>query len=690
MKFLRLFLPAAALLFAAACASDPACAIKDNGDGTRNIECPGQPPVRVVAAGEGNTCTLGVGDDGGKVISCSDGTVVRITPEGHVVFPGTGTIEGRAMLFGQSDHSGIRIYVEDSEFETTTDADGNYVLGPLPAGIHVVVFEATGRISERRENIPVINGAWKLETIELRFGWKILAGATTIDGNVEPSPDGSAVLAFTIVPGLGGWLSLWELETGDEIPLGGIVSTFMWSPDGKRALFQERVGLDGPLQLWDREAGVQVQVAERSVRGGIGPDSKLVVYETLDDDNQCSLHAWRRESGVATRVGACMAGFTGDDGLGEQWRSPWPFNRDGTRFIYMDATPQLMVYDAVRNTSHPISSSFFSTLHVRFLPDGRHVLVLEWRPDFSALDLVIVDAETGERHTVASDTTDQYLVAPDGETIVAWRNLSTETPNLLAYRVDDESSLVIQSGFLASRFAFSADGARLLWIEAQGNQAGPLHVLEIQSPENTATYTARAASRGEFASVGSSVLVTDGNGEIHVWDPITGAAELVETVPTRVQFSPDGRRVVVIGNGSEIQIVDFASGETFRHSDDNLGGPPFAWRPDGSALVYGRFNDDSGSDAMLWEPPAAPVKIGTGSFSTSFFSAAGSLAFLECRLPCTGGYTLVLWHVERDAREPIDVPVSDIRLKHGVLWYPVVQPGGDENGRNGVYAVQLP
>ncbi|WP_373047768.1 hypothetical protein [Vulgatibacter sp.] len=677
---LRFLLLAFALL-AAACGSDPAtCSVEDNGDGTRTITCPGADPVLVVDGDKDTSCTIGSADDGGKVIQCSDGTIVRIDKDGHVVFPGTGSVAGRARLFGLEDHAGIRVSAEGTEYETLTNEDGDYVLGPLPAGIHVVTFEAPGRITERVENVPVINGTWQMPAVELKFGrW------VTSSGQAFPAPSGDAALVFVPSGTLGGWLTLWELDDGEQTALGGIVSSFAFDASGGLVLYQERTAVDGPLQLWDRAAAERTTVAERSVQGAIVPGGAAVVYQTADGDAGCTLHLWTRADGTVREIGPCLQGFSWPGGP-----QPWLFAADGRHFVYADEAAGLVLYDITSGEDYALGSSQRASV-TRILPGGRFALALQQQDSsFTRFDLVLVDGETGDRRVIGSDVDGGHLVSPDGGTILFQQNVGAGTAELVAHRVAGAENLVITSGSATSWLRFSRDGSRILWIEGESWQAGVLHVLPLDAPENRASYSLRSVQRAEFSGSGEWVVILDSAGELHRWNPATDADHLVDTAPAFWQWSPDGSRLALMTFASEVAIVEIASGDEHRAPADPSGNT-FTWIPDGSGIVFIRTAADAqGVDLLRWETPDEPQRIGGGFVSGFQVSPAGTVAFLECTGRCENGLILVLHDGARQVREPVDGQVTSMTLQHGVLVYSVASPLPQEAERNGFYVAQVP
>ena len=668
------------LLGLAACGSDPApaCEIADNGDGTRTISCPGADPVVVVDGDADAVCTIGSGDDGGKVISCSDGTLVRIDPDGRVIFPGSGMVVGTARLFGKDGHGGIRVFAEGTEIETTTGEDGRFELGPLPAGIYVLHFEAPGRVTEKRENVPVINNEWRIkEPVVLRIGrW--------VGGDwVDPAPGGDAVLihAFTATRA---WLDLLELEdmNAETQTLSGVATNGAFSRDGAFVLVQERTALDGPLWLIERATGEKTMVAERSVHGRMAPDAALVAYETLDVEGGCHMHLWRRESGTSAEIGACGPAPTGFVG------ASWAFSPDGRYLIYSDPAGVPVIHDV---TGGPQQQLPIAAMRGRldFLGGSTHLLVFE-QPGFaSAGGWGIHDFETGSYLLIGPDAIGDLLVGGGGEAFVFSRFIGDGQQELVLHEVAEETNVVLATGGFTSGVQFSPDGRRILWIESNAATNGRLVVFDRESPENRAAYTARSAWNARFVGVGTAVALIDDAGEMQLWDPVEDEVELVGIATGGWSWNEDSTHFA-IGSPAEgeVLLADLTDGSRHRVASD-LGGVP-VFEPDGAAVVFNRsINREEGTwELVRWEPPAEPVAIGQGFADSLFVTPGGTTLFLECEPGCMGS-TLVGYDRALGERVPVDAPVATYRHENGVLIYNVTAPA-EESHRNGFHVARVP
>jgi len=660
----------------AACGSDPAtCEITDNGDGTRTIACPGADPVRVVDGDADATCVIGSGDDGGKVISCSDGTLVRIDADGRVIFPGSGMVVGTARFFGLADHAGIRVVAVGTDIEATTDAEGRFEIGPLPAGDYELRFEAPGWVTEKRDNIPVINDEWRIkEPVILRVGrW--------VGGDwVAPAPAGDAVLVSTFGVSRT-WLDFLDLVDPEAEPflLTGASAGGRFDETGRSVLVQERLLIDGPLWLWDRATGVKTVVAEHSVAGWLVPGGEAVVYETVDEAGGCHLHLWQRASGAVTDVGACGPPPSVAAG------TVWLFSTDGRRFVYVDEGGQHVIYDVATGGARDLPEGAMPTGAV-FLGDGSKLLLRRWNLT-GGHDLGTFDVSDGTWTPLAADVT-EVIHAPTGDALVFVHGGGGTDSSLSLYDVERARVTALASAGFPWAMEFSTDGRRLLWLDAATNR---LHVFDRDAPENVATAPGdRGVSSAGFRADGRQVALIDMAGELQLWDPGSGAVEFLGAATTGLIWNASHTHLAVHAEG-EILAIDFAGGARHRIAAELPGLPVF--EPDGAALLFNRAisgpRDTVAWEFVRWAPPAEPVVLASTMVRSVLFTPANNALFTECEEGCQGEM-LVLWDRERAQRVPIDQPVTGFRHENGVLVYHVNATDPGQAARNGPWVARIP
>lgn len=77
---------------------------------------------------------------------------------GQVEIKKTGAIQGRATLAGQTDYSGILVYVPRTSMQARTDASGAYLINDVPEGIYELHFEKSGYMTGKITDLSVIAG----------------------------------------------------------------------------------------------------------------------------------------------------------------------------------------------------------------------------------------------------------------------------------------------------------------------------------------------------------------------------------------------------------------------------------------------------------------------------------------------------------------------------------------------------
>lgn len=652
------------LALAPACGSDPGCEIEDNHDGTRTIDCPGADPVRVVDAGTGGTCSIGAGEDGGKVIQCTDGTVVRIDKDGNAIFPGTGALHGIARLFGKQDHTGITVRLEGTEYETTTGKDGTFELGPVPAGIYVVVFEANGRAPERRKNVPVINGVFDMDPVELRLG-RWVAG---MGGTAQLSPVGGAALVWNQFAPATGWLDLWKV--GDEVPvsLGTQVDGFGWSDDGSKVLFHERFTVDGPVRLHDVATGETRTLVEHSDRAELAPAGGAVVYETNGDEG-CRHHVWR--DGAAPReLGACSPG------------NSFRFGPDGETVVRTDESGALVLDELEGGRSWSLGTGI-NLWAIQFSADGRRVVFPKSQPGAFFASLFAVDRVAGEVRQLGRATSTVSL-SPDGGAVLFADNLDTGSGDVLVHEFDSQSTTVLLSATAMGNFAWAPDGRRLLLVENFGGFTGRLHLFDLDRPEVDTSYAEGPVQIASFVNATGEVMLLSQANELVLWDPVDDGTENLGVSSGVWTWSPDGRWALFLRQDQTLVAYDVIA-HTERTLPPSAGLSELDWLADStSVLVVNR--DGTNGGVRRWKPGRNEVKSLVTGFVTSLAPTddGGGMLYLQCDpFNCGSGMTLRHYDFAKAEDEGLDTPVQFYINGHGTLLYFIADPA--QGGRGGWY-----
>ncbi len=86
-------------------------------------------------------------------ITVTNGTV---DPISTIYINTVGMVSGKAYLQGQTDHTGIRVYIPGTSFQATTDSNGNYTISNVPAGTYDLVrADYPGTVYHYSEIAPV-------------------------------------------------------------------------------------------------------------------------------------------------------------------------------------------------------------------------------------------------------------------------------------------------------------------------------------------------------------------------------------------------------------------------------------------------------------------------------------------------------------------------------------------------------
>ena len=204
---------------------------------------------------------------------------------------GVGTLSGTAQLFGLSKHAGIKVAVEGTTLEATTDDTGKFVLPAVPAGSHKLVASFAPYATERREGVVVeAEGNVKLDTITLHLAALMRAGNDSVPLAFTGVADHALYFAdFSPYLGTG---TLWsarpadlvQTKAGDSVAPPGVVV----SPDGSRVAVLSNFAVGsgiGDLSLVDL-ATATVHPLEKGVAiGAVGftQDGNWLVYAAKFD-----------------------------------------------------------------------------------------------------------------------------------------------------------------------------------------------------------------------------------------------------------------------------------------------------------------------------------------------------------------------------------------------------------------------
>lgn len=226
----------------------------------------------------------------------------------------TGSLSGRAVYAGQSDHSGISVTA--AGFTTVTDATGNYAFADVPVGRHAVLAVAP-RSAERTMATTVSVSGGANTAPELSFTpMQVLAGqltvmgtpvqgaTVTLDGGATTTTDANGIYSFaSATPGVHS-LSFVSGANADGIP------TVLYSPDTGASVpapysYEQLFRLQPfDLQNARRVASVNLKVPYREIHftPTLSPNGLLYFYGTSNDQGSTNVYVGSATGGAPVLV----------------------------------------------------------------------------------------------------------------------------------------------------------------------------------------------------------------------------------------------------------------------------------------------------------------------------------------------------------------------------------------------------
>lgn len=112
---------------------------------------------------------------------------------GSVLLKPTGSIQGKAQLYGMEEHSGIQLYIPGTSFSAETDTDGNFSISHVPQGLYTLYGEKANWKVKKVENVLLENKESDLtsplreisDPITLYRGSCSIAGRVSLQGKSE-------------------------------------------------------------------------------------------------------------------------------------------------------------------------------------------------------------------------------------------------------------------------------------------------------------------------------------------------------------------------------------------------------------------------------------------------------------------------------------------------------------------------
>jgi len=481
----------------------------------------GQPQV-TLAGHEGQIRAIAPSPDGARVATVSDDQTGRIWA--------LETGESVAILEGHTRKVVNVAYSPDGQRVATVSWDG------------------TGQVHDAETGARVA---------------RLVGGHRTGVPSLAYAPDGSRLATGSY----GGTVAVWDAATGAlQARLRGHrgdVWGLAFSPDGHQLA---TASVDHSARLWalGGDRVVTLEGPETDVRSfDYSPDrTKLVTVSTNG-----RLRLWNVETGALERV---LDERCESEGL--HWAP------DGTRLMTVERG-QLKIWDVRTDVAQSIPTVAAPTGIFSYSPAG----TLLW----GKLDgrLEIWDAHTLESLLVLEPPFREHMVSPDDSSLAGLT--ATSSVVLLDPRTGRTMAERSVPGSDIIHVKFSPDGEELASIDRDGT-------IRIWDAHRLASLRSLPTAPGTITMIyspdGAQLAIASGVEGVRILDAQTGEIRLrlppedSDTRAGRVQYSADGSRLLVSGNGF-VRVHDSASGKRLM-ALDRMSISHLALSPDGSQVTF--------------------------------------------------------------------------------------------------------
>jgi serine/threonine protein kinase/WD40 repeat protein len=489
------------------------------------------------------------------------------------------------------------------------DAETGRVLSrPLlhPEAVPWAAFAPDGKVLAT----ACTDGIVRLWTVPEGTSLPVTIRCQTGVGFVEFSADGTRLLTAEQAGGARVWAVADGKPLTPKLPHSlspadslGRVMTPSFSPDGKRAL----TAWDRSVACWDVATGKAtfppVGVSSRINQAIFNPDGKLILLA----------HKSQNARLVRVEDGKWLASVQHPREIQHGCFSP-----DGQR-LATHSSGGLIQLRNVRRPDHILMSIRHAGFagRLRFSRDGRSLLTASrdgtvrlWRVDGEGGRAQAYDFNCGRADRMLSPQFGGVAVSPDGR-----RELRRQTPTEvgLYQRKGPTAGPTFPHPEMVSYFSFSPDGNRVVvagktscrvWNVDGGRPAGPAIALN------------KPLVGTRFSDKGGRLLTVDGERKSRVFDVATGRLLAGPYGPISPQgaLSPDGRRAAVcimLRSVDFVEVVNLESGKSFRIGGMNLV-QAVEFSPDGRQVVVASSNTTARVyDAETGQPAGPPLHHNT-------------------------------------------------------------------------------